>query len=171
VRLLHLVTLTRALSGILIVRSRNASAMGSPIEFEASIGSTRDRLPIERLKDVPCSLPIWKLNKAISYSRSFDFISDELHISDCGNIIELLGNVIFIHPRFHVTYPQCLPLLLLLLGTTTLRTSWSGWIVLQGLALIATDGAHAVTWHFHPIGSVKRLRLLHFNFKIITKDS
>ena len=103
VRLLHLARLT--LSGILIVRSRNASTMWSPIEFKASIGPTWDRLPIERLKHVPCSLPIWKLNKAVTYRRSFDFISDELHTGHRGNVVELRGNVAFIHPRLDVTYP------------------------------------------------------------------
>ena len=96
------------------------SSMRCPVELEAFVRASRYLLAVERMKDIPRSLIVWKFYKSVS-NRLSGFVPDELHTCHGGNLIELLGYVMLVHPWLDVSYPKCPALSL---------SSGSSWLIL-----------------------------------------
>ena len=99
--------------------------MRSPVEFEILVGS-RYLLTVKRQENISGSLPIWEFNESITH-RSSSFVPDEFDIGNSCNLVELGSDVLLIHPRLHVTYPEGFRLLSVsraILRLVTARLLW-----------------------------------------------
>jgi len=110
VRLEHLgVGTTRVGTSRLLTRGlvtiAAASAVGGPVQLEGSLGPGNRRI-IEIYVHFLCYFVIGKLNEAVSHRSSLYFVSDEFHGLNLCDSLKKLCDIIFIHPRLYIAYPQ-----------------------------------------------------------------
>lgn len=120
--------------------SCNTTTMRCPIEFEAFVRATRYLFPVQRMKNIPGSLKVWKFNETVSY-RLPSFISDQLHACYSGNLIKLLSDVVLIHPRLNISYPKS--------PTLCLRTLRSLIVLLIMFRPWHPDRGLGLSWRVH----------------------
>ena len=113
--------------------SSYSSTVRSPVKFEILVWS-RYLLPVKRQENISGSLPIWEFNESITH-RSSSFVPDEFDIGNSCDLIELSSDVLLIHPRLHVTYPQGFRLLRYR-GITTLIFRTTARLLLRWLLTI-----------------------------------
>lgn len=144
----------------LVVGTRHASSVGSPIELKESIFLSRNLFSVQSRENIPSGFKILKLNKPVADRLVRLLILNQFNIDDVGNLIKLLGNILLIHVWQNISDPERLPLLLLLLLLRLLRHGCALHLLGGGAAADASASVLLVASFVH----VHVAWLLHFYF-------
>lgn len=94
---------------VLLGRGRHAgyaATVTGPVELEEAILTSGDTLTVQLDEHILRRLSVGKFDKAITKRRALHLVADELDVGDRSNLVELLRDVVLLHPRLDVTDPE-----------------------------------------------------------------